>query len=305
MGKASDRASRRVRARAATRRNGSGSAAVSANALVAALHGGLGDLVELRPDGLRVADGAREVAARDATEPRQLGRHRAHDLAGEGREHPLVAQTEEDPSGARVDGLEQSGQDPAAQRVAQRPVDPDPQPFARRADPGVRLRVERGAEDARPAGHDAPDGVAAERGHRREHALDRTEREVDRLLGAGGHREERRDRPGLEQGDLAAGDRPLDVLGRAVLRLDPPTQVDERRDVGVRERRLRGAVAVAGLDAAARSATRSRPPWRPGFARGRGRWWRRRRRGRAPPGRTRGPRRGRTSRRWPSGPGGR
>ena len=217
-----------------------------------AADGGLGDLVELGPEGLRVPDGAGEVAAGYAGEPGQLRGDRSHRLAGERRQDALLAQVEEDPAGARVDRLEQPGQDPASERVAQGPVEPDPEAFAGSADVGVALRFESRAEDAGAAGHHAPDRVAAERGDRREHSLHRAEGQVDRIGGRTvGDGEERGDRPGLEQRDLAAGDRPLDVLRRAVLRLDPPTEVDQRAHIVVGKGGLGSAVAVAGLDTAA------------------------------------------------------
>ena len=204
----------------------------------------------------RSASGSRRARARflPATRAKRasLGATARRDAAGERREHPFLAQVEQDPARAGVDRLQQAGQHAAAEGVAQRTVDPDPQPLTGGADPGVRPGVERRTEHPGAAGHDAPDGVGAEGGDRGEHPLDGAEGQVDRVGGRTvGDGEERGDRPGLEQRHLAAGDRPLDVLRRAVLRLDPPAEVDERAHVVVGEGGLGPAVAVPGLDTAA------------------------------------------------------
>ena len=207
------------------------------------------DGVELGAQGLRVAQRPHEVAARDAAEPGEPGRDRPHRRPGQRCQQALVAQVEDDPARARVDRLEQTGDHSAAERVAQRAVEPDPEPLTGGADPGVRLGLQRGAEHPGAAGHDAADGVAAERGDRGEHPLDGAEGQVHRVGGsARGDGEERGDRPGLEQRDLTLRDGPLEVLRAAVLLLDAPAQVHEGADVVVGQRRLRAALAVARLD---------------------------------------------------------
>ena len=59
------------------------------------------------------------------------------------------------------------------------------------------------------------------------------------LLVAGlGDREQRGDRPALDDLKVIVDQAPFDVLGAAEVRFDPPAQLNEPNDLGVRQRWL-------------------------------------------------------------------
>ena len=141
--------------------------------------------------------------------------------------------------------------------------------------------------------------------HRVGHHLLMTDGDVDVVLPVAGlgDREQRGDRPALDDPEVVVDQAPFDVLGAAEVRLDPPAQLREPHDLRIRQRRLVLPLRVDRLLPA------SRPPARRGW---RAAWcrspWRRPRR-RAPcrrrrsPGRRPAPHRGRSRppRRRPSG----
>ena len=61
-----------------------------------------------------------------------------------------------------------------------------------------------------------------------------------------GDREQRRDRPALDDLEAVVGQAPFDVLGAAEMRFDPPAELLEPDDLRIRQRRLlRAAIALA------------------------------------------------------------
>ena len=67
-----------------------------------------------------------------------------------------------------------------------------------------------------------------------------TDRDVDVVLAVAGRRdrEQRGDRPALDDLEAIVDQAPLDVLGTAEVRLDPPAELHEPHDLRVRQGRL-------------------------------------------------------------------
>src|SRR5207245_6444280 len=67
-----------------------------------------------------------------------------------------------------------------------------------------------------------------------------TDRDIDVVLSVAGRgdREERRDRPALDDPEVVFGQAPFDVLRTAEARFNPPAQPREAYDLPVGERRL-------------------------------------------------------------------
>ncbi len=67
-----------------------------------------------------------------------------------------------------------------------------------------------------------------------------TDRDVDVVVSVAdrGDGEQRGDRPALDDLEVVAGEAPLDVLGAAEVRFDPPAQMGEPHDLGIGQRRL-------------------------------------------------------------------
>ena len=156
----------------------------------------------------------------------------------------------------------------------------------------------------RPEGRQLPQGEPQGL-HGVGHHLLMTDGDVDVVLSVADRRdgEQRGDRPALDDLEAVVDQAPLDVLGAAEVRFDPPAQLREPHDLRIGQRRL---LLPRRLD---RLLPASRRPARRGW---RAAWWRppwRRSRRRAPcrrprsPDRRPGPRRGRSSppRRRPSG----
>ena len=79
-----------------------------------------------------------------------------------------------------------------------------------------------------------------ERLHGVGHHLLVTDGEVDVVLLVAGHgdREQRRDRPALDDLEVVVGQAPFDVLRTAEMRFDPPAELLEPHDLRIRQRRL-------------------------------------------------------------------
>ena len=105
-----------------------------------------------------------------------------------------------------------------------------------------------------------------ERLHGVGHHLLVTDGEVDVVLFVAGRgdREQRGDRPALDDLEVVVGQAPFDVLGAAEMRFDPPAELREPHDLRVRQRRLL-------LPLPRSSAPASRLPARRGW---RAAWWR-------------------------------
>ena len=91
----------------------------------------------------------------------------------------------------------------------------------------------------RPEGCELPQGEP-EGLHRVRHHLLVTDGDVDVVLSVAGHRdrEQRRDRPALDDLETIVGQAPFDVLGASEVRFDPPAQLREPHDLRVGQRRL-------------------------------------------------------------------
>ena len=89
--------------------------------------------------------------------------------------------------------------------------------------------------------HRQPQGL-----HRVGHHLLVTDGDVDvvRLIAGRGDREQRGDRPALDDLELIVGQAPLDVLGLAEVRLDPPAELSEPNDLRIGQ----ALPLTAGLD---------------------------------------------------------
>ena len=118
-----------------------------------------------------------------------------------------------------------------------------------------------------------------------------------------GDREQRGDRPALDDLELVVDQAPLDVLRAAEVRLDPPAELREPHDLRIGQRRLLLPLRLDRL--LLRPARRRARGWRAAWRRSSWRRPRRRAPGRRPgsPGRRPAPRRGRSRPRWrrPSG----
>ena len=176
-------------------------------------------------EGLPRAGGVRRGRPDARPDPRQQ-REEARGHAGVrrgagGAQAGLGAEVAQDGRRARLDHRQELQDQLARRPDTQEVVEAQPQPFSGGLDEAVGPPVDAAADEPGRAGERDADRLLAQRGQRAEDALEGAEAEPHLGLGVRARvgrrqREQRRDRAGLHDEQLAAGARPLDVHRLAV-----------------------------------------------------------------------------------------